>query len=232
MSDIDVNGLMYFASYHKAIMAIPDAAIQLQAFRAVTTYMMTGEIMDGLDWQVQMLIEGLKPNIDKSRNAVERGSKGGRPPKTPKTEVLQTEKPKSKEVSATEKAKEEEIEEEIEKEKEEGVGENKKNAPAPAREEQIMYGTNKNVPLTPDQYAELEKECGFQFYDTLNRLSDHMASTGRTYKSYPATIRQWVRKDKEKGNARGQPHNRFNNFNQREYTDADYEALEKRTVRR
>ena len=231
MSDIDVNGIRFFPSYYSTIMSIPDDGLRLKAFEVVTTYMMTGQEPEEMDWQIKAILEALRPNIDKSRDASERGSKGGRPKKASEKEVLQTEKPLTKEVLESEKQieREEEVEIEVEIGCEEGEG--KKETPAP--EEPPMYGRNKNIPLTPEEYAELEKEIGFAFYDVLNNLSDHMASTGKTYKSYPATIRKWYRQDKEKEKTRGKPKtNGFSNFQQRGYTDADYAEIERQNIRR
>jgi predicted RNA-binding protein with PUA domain len=67
MKEIDVKGITYLPSYHKMIMSIPDPELRLKAFEAVTNYMMTGEEPECDDWQIKIIMEGVRPVIDKSR---------------------------------------------------------------------------------------------------------------------------------------------------------------------
>ena len=71
--DIDVFSIGYLRSFHIMIMNIPDDALQLEAFRAVTNYMMTGKLPEEMNWQVKIIMEGVKPVIDKSRNKSKSG---------------------------------------------------------------------------------------------------------------------------------------------------------------
>ena len=58
------------------------------------------------------------------------------------------------------------------------------------------YGEYSNVLLTDDELDKLKAE--YQDYqERIERLSSYVASTGKTYKSHYATIRNWARKDKE-----------------------------------
>ena len=59
-----------------------------------------------------------------------------------------------------------------------------------------QYGAYKNVLLTDDEYEKLKKEFA-DYEQRIERLSEYMASTGKTYKSHLATIRSWARRDKK-----------------------------------
>ena len=61
------------------------------------------------------------------------------------------------------------------------------------------YGEYKNVLLTDDELEKLKSEF-LDWEDRIERLSSYVASTGKSYKSHYATIRNWARKDQ---NGRG-----------------------------
>lgn len=56
------------------------------------------------------------------------------------------------------------------------------------------YGEFKNVLLTPEEYAKLEKSNLLTYID---KLSSYIASKGKKYKSHYATILNWSRDDKK-----------------------------------
>ena len=59
------------------------------------------------------------------------------------------------------------------------------------------YGEYKNVLLTDDELEKLKEE--FKDYeDRIERLSNYVASTGKSYKSHYATIKNWARREKPK----------------------------------
>jgi predicted phage replisome organizer len=58
------------------------------------------------------------------------------------------------------------------------------------------YGEYNNVLLTDDELDKLKAEYS-DWADRIERLSSYVASTGKSYKSHYATIRNWARKDKE-----------------------------------
>ena len=60
------------------------------------------------------------------------------------------------------------------------------------------YGEYNNVLLTDDELVKLKSEYS-DWEERIERLSSYVASTGKTYKSHYATIRNWARKDTEKG---------------------------------
>lgn len=101
-------------------------------------------------------------------------------------------------------------------------------APKNTKPSKHKYGEYSNVLLTDDELEKLKAEYP-DYLDRIERLSSYVASTGKSYKSHYATIRNWARKDKEQ-----QPqtvvksNNKFNNFNQRKYDAEFFENLEKR----
>ena len=93
------------------------------------------------------------------------------------------------------------------------------------------YGEYKNVLLTDEELQKLKTEYS-DYQERIERLSSYVASTGKSYKSHYATIRNWARKDAEKpgrkemvpGWMNKQQKPSFNNFMQRDY---DIDELER-----
>ena len=208
-------------------------------FQTILDYEITGEIPDDLDKMIRLVFLPIKRSLDRNDEKYEKTSrkrseagKKGMASRYNKTNNVITNDNKTNKVSEgitnlTDNEHDNEHEHDNDHDSESEI---KENAPAPA--EVKSFGRNKNIPLTAEEFAELEKEIGSAFYEVLDKLSDHMASSGKTYKSYPATIRKWYRQDAEKEKVRGKPSNRFNNFNQRGYSDADYLELERQSIRR
>ena len=67
------------------------------------------------------------------------------------------------------------------------------------------YGEYQNVLLTDEDCAKLKAEFPTEYEALIERLSAYMASTGRAYKNHLATMRNWARRDMEKGTARSSP---------------------------
>ncbi len=59
------------------------------------------------------------------------------------------------------------------------------------------YGEYKNVLLTDEELEKLKDEYP-DWEERIERLSSYVASTGKSYKSHYATIRNWARKDAER----------------------------------
>ena len=70
----------------------------------------------------------------------------------------------------------------------------------PARKHK--YGEYKNVLLTDEELSNLKSEIK-NAQEYIEHLSAYMASSGKSYKSHFATIRNWYRKDEEKKAAQG-----------------------------
>lgn len=90
-----------------------------------------------------------------------------------------------------------EIEIDIEKDKELDKEKDKRSA-KPARHK---YGEYKNVLLSDEDMEKLKAEFPDDWQQRIERLSGYIASTGKSYKNHLATIRNWAKRDKEKGAA-------------------------------
>lgn len=91
---------------------------------------------------------------------------------------------------------------EIEKEKEKETEQEKEieeAAPPPSpKPVRHKYGAYKNVLLSDEDYTKLQAEFPRDWSERIERLSEYIASTGKSYKNHLATIRSWARKDKPK----------------------------------
>lgn len=61
------------------------------------------------------------------------------------------------------------------------------------------YGQYGNVLLSDEEYEKLTNEFPHDYGKRIERLSEYMASTGKSYKNHLVTIRSWARRDAEKG---------------------------------
>ena len=100
----------------------------------------------------------------------------------------------------TEIEKEKEKEKEKDKDKEtEQEKEIEESAPPPSpKPVRHKYGAYKNVLLSDEDYTKLQAEFPRDWSERIERLSEYIASTGKSYKNHLATIRSWARKDKPK----------------------------------
>ena len=60
-------------------------------------------------------------------------------------------------------------------------------------------GRYQNVFLSDTEIAELQAELPDLWQQYVEKLSEYMASTGKTYKNHAATIRRWAAEDRRKG---------------------------------
>lgn len=63
----------------------------------------------------------------------------------------------------------------------------------------IRFGEYKNVFLTKEQYEKILIEFPNDYEERINNLDLYVQSTGKKYKDCLATIRNWARKEKNKG---------------------------------
>lgn len=59
-----------------------------------------------------------------------------------------------------------------------------------------IYGEYGNVRMSAEDMEKLTKEFPADWQERIERLSEYMASTGKSYKNHLATIRAWSRKEK------------------------------------
>lgn len=67
----------------------------------------------------------------------------------------------------------------------------------PARETRHKYGVYNNVLLSDTDLEKLKAEFP-DYLGRIERLSEYIASTGKSYKNHLATIRSWAKKDAQK----------------------------------
>lgn len=65
------------------------------------------------------------------------------------------------------------------------------------------YGEYQNVLLSDDDLEKLKAEFPADWDQRIQRLSEYMASSGKSYKNHLATIRNWARRDKPAATAAG-----------------------------
>lgn len=86
------------------------------------------------------------------------------------------------------------IEGDIDKDKNKGIS---KKSP------RHKHGEYQNVLLSDDDLEKLKSEFPADWDQRIQRLSEYMASSGKSYKNHLATIRNWARRDKPTAKAAG-----------------------------
>ena len=71
------------------------------------------------------------------------------------------------------------------------------NTEKPKKPSKHKYGEYNNVLLTDEELEKLKTEYS-DYQQKIENLSSYVASTGKSYKSHYATIRNWARKDASK----------------------------------
>ena len=97
-----------------------------------------------------------------------------------------------------------------------------KNTPTPTTH---ILGKYKNVFMTEEQLQSLKTEYS-DYEQKIERLSEYMASSGKTYENHYATLCLWAKEDAQKKKTKK---NGFHNFHQRQY---DYGSFEQDAVKR
>ncbi len=97
-----------------------------------------------------------------------------------------------------------------------------KNTPTPTTH---ILGKYNNVYLTEEQLQSLKTEYS-DYQQKIERLSEYMASSGKTYENHFATLCMWAKEDAEKPKGKK---NGFHNFHQRSY---NYGSIEQEIVKR
>lgn len=193
------KGFAFLNSYYEAISELPDSD-RLALYDAIVGYGIMGitPSLTGIQKSVFILI---KPNIDSSirryESAVENGGKGGRPPSKKEnnvnpsiTEYKPTNNPEITEHKPSINLDyEKDLDSELDYEKD---ASGKK---PPIRHK---YGEYCNVLLSDADLEKLKTEFPSDWQQRIEKLSEYMASSGKTYKNHLATIRKWARDDKPK----------------------------------
>ena len=197
--------LKVFTDFAEAIEPLSEAE-RGRLFTAMLQYASTGETAE-LKGAERFVWPTAKQNIDRTRVEAERnaacGSKGGRPKKPVETDLnrkkaVETDLNRKKADKDKDKDKDNIIP---------PISPNGDIVPLEGeRPHKHKYGEYKNVLLTDDELEKLKAEYA-DYLDRIERLSSYLASTGKTYKSHYATIRNWARADAEKGRSNGAKQN-------------------------
>ena len=195
--------LKVFTDFAEVIEPLSEAE-RGRLFTAMLQYASTGETAE-LKGAERFVWPTAKQNIDRTRVEAERnaacGSKGGRPKKPAETD-LNLKKPAETDLNRKKADKDKD------KDKDKDniippISPNGDIVPLEGeRPRKHKYGEYKNVLLTDDELEKLKAEYA-DYLDRIERLSSYIASTGKTYKSHYATIRNWARADAEKGRDNG-----------------------------
>ena len=81
--------------------------------------------------------------------------------------------------------------------------EGERKAPSP------RYGQYQNVVLSAVELQKLQEEFPQDWQRRIDRLSEYMASTGKTYRNHLATIRSWARRDAADPKRQGYRHENY-----------------------
>ena len=94
------------------------------------------------------------------------------------------------------------------------------------------YPTGKynNVMLTQEEAAKLSGEFPAEAAGMIEKLSEYMETTGKKYANHYAVLCKWIREDREKPKQEPKKNNAALNYTQRQYTDADIAAIERKKL--
>lgn len=210
--NINDSGLVYFTKeipYTEEMMAtqfnrpLPTIKLALQVFEQFDMIKTEDDLLKIANWDKYQNIEGMEKIRDQTRKRVANYRE------RQKQELLEQCNATVTLRNATDI--EEDIEEDIEKEKErerEGEEEEKKkleqSSSTRARDTRHKYGEYKNVLLSDKDFEKLREEFPNDWEQRIESLSTYIASTGKTYKNHLATIRNWARRDQERGQSKAQ----------------------------
>ncbi len=154
--------------------------LALEALERFGMIVATAEHFAIAGWQEYQNIEGMEKIREQNRLRKQKQREKAAIPET--TEVCHV-------TSRDSHATDIDIDIDIEKEKENIIE-------APKKEVRHKYGAYNNVLLSDTDLEKLKTE--FRDYEErIERLSEYIASTGKSYKNHLATIRSWAKKDKQ-----------------------------------
>lgn len=96
-----------------------------------------------------------------------------------------------------------------------------------SKQKRHKYGQYDNVLLSDDDLEKLKSEFPKDWQERIERLSEYMASSGKSYKSHLATIRSWARKNGDTQQTKPKVLN-GQAYTQRQYTNDEMKRLENR----
>lgn len=200
---------VFYPSFLDGIEKLPDEE-QLKAYRMIARYGVYGEEPEETQSIALVVYCMAVPSIDSAKKNRRNGAKGGRPPKTNKeTDGYGNEKPvvieNENQWLNNEKPLAETYEDVYVYEDESVAVDNNiisflstnNEQEQKKREKPIQhkYGAYDNVRLSDSDIEKLQQEFPIDWHERIERLSEYMASTGKSYKNHLATIRSWAKKE-------------------------------------
>ena len=190
------NKIAYTDKMLATIFRMKETTVQL-ALRTFEEFGMV-EIVDGVitipNWGKHQNLDQLESKKEYMRNYMQEYRE---------KQKLLTSKPNCKtnsKANVSQADKERDKEGDKEREKEDNISPSASKKPVKHK-----HGEYANVLLTDDELEKLKAEYP-DWQERIERLSSYVASTGKSYKSHYATIRNWARKDKPgRGNMNERP---------------------------
>ena len=133
------------------------------------------------NWEKHQNIEGMEKVREQNRLRKQRQRE--------KQKLLSDQARQSRDSHATDIDKELELDKEIKRKKDVAPSKTK------AKPTRHKYGEYKNVLLSDEQLEKLKKEFPADWEARIERVSSYCESTGKSYKNYFATIKNWAKKD-------------------------------------
>lgn len=196
------DSFVMFTNWVEAIEALPEE-FQLECFKAVSKYGLTGEIPEGISPITKALLisfsKGMENNIARYHASVENGKKGGRPRKEPSTEIKNLEKPSKTQENLEEPTRNLNVNVNVndcvnenvclEENTLTSVKEDETSSPS-KRPQKHKYGIYKNVLLTKEEFdrlmAEPDGEAAIDYFSTYREMK------GYKCKNDNLAIRKWA----------------------------------------
>ena len=84
--------------------------------------------------------------------------------------------------------------------------------------------------LTQEEAVKLSGEFPAEAAGMIEKLSEYMETTGKKYANHYAVLCKWIREDREKPKQEPKKNNAALNYTQRQYTDDDIKAIERKKL--
>ena len=215
MSKNEKRSFILYYDYRQHFNLLPDDQLG-KLLRAVMDFEENGTEPDFHEFPaLQMCFSFLRANLARDREEYERscnakrenGKKGGRPKNQPVFEETEKTKRLFSEPKKPDNDTDNEIDIEIDTDTEIDIeidtdteNENE-TAAAPAHSSpspsQKAYGEYQNVFLSDSDMTALQQEFPNDWRERIERVSEYVASSGRTYQNYLAVIRAWAKSDRQ-----------------------------------
>jgi hypothetical protein len=193
------KGMMMFFDWLDALEGLSGNDFKTLTY-AMADYIKTGKTTRKLSQKAQFASMFIFKQLDRQKEKVALGKKGGRPRK----DASSNENAENEEMTEyqNEKPSDAQPEKETEKSKDENAKENAKENASPVSceskgDEKKKYGEFNNVLLTEEEYEALKVKFPCNYQRRIDDLSFYIKSNGDGYSSHYATILSWDRNKKE-----------------------------------